>query len=87
MAPTVALAQDDPTAAQYDNPAEQLNDGVGGAGDGADAAPAPENSGLQREVVSGLPFTGLDVAALLAVALTLTAMGFMLRRLTFADDR
>jgi len=37
--------------------------------------------------VSGLPFTGLDAAALLAVALTLTAMVFMLRRLTFTDDR
>jgi len=31
--------------------------------------------------------TGLDAATFLAVALTLTAMGFMLRRLTFTDDR
>ena len=43
--------------------------------------PAPP-AGLQKKVVTGLPFTGLDVVALLAVAVALTSMGLALRRLT-----
>ncbi|MGH2981401.1 MAG: hypothetical protein ACRDKV_05100 [Solirubrobacterales bacterium] len=53
---------------------------VGGGG-----PPAKDPAVLQQEVVSGLPFTGLDVVALLAVAVALTSMGLVLRRL--AADR
>jgi hypothetical protein len=74
----VALAQaGDPTKAQYDNQVTQVAGNVGGGGDDGSAP-----SGLQNKVVGGLPFTGLDVVALLAVAVALTSMGFALRRLT-----
>jgi hypothetical protein len=74
----VALAQaGDPTNAQYDNQVTQVAGNVGGGGDDGSAP-----SGLQKKVVGGLPFTGLDVVALLAVAVALTSMGFALRRLT-----
>ena len=73
----VALAHaGDPTKAQYHNPVTQVAGDVGGGGDG------PTSSGLQKKVVGGLPFTGLDVVALLAVAVALTSMGLALRRLT-----
>jgi len=53
---------------------------AGNVGGGNDGPSAP--SGLQHKVVGGLPFTGLDVVALLAVAVALTSMGLVLRRLT-----
>ena len=43
-------------------------------------------SGLEKTVVSGLPFTGLDLIALLGVAVLLTTMGLALRRLTVDRD-
>lgn len=58
----------DPTAAQYADPTI-----VGGS------------SGETSEEGNGggsLPFTGLDIAAMAAVALALTGVGFALRRLT-----
>ena len=64
-----AFAASDPTQEQYRN-ITQISHGGGGA------------SGLEKTVVSGLPFTGLDLIALLAVAVLLTSMGFALRRLT-----
>ena len=65
----------DPTKAQYHNQVSQVAGSIGsGGGDGP--------SGLQKKVVGGLPFTGLDVVALLAVAIALTSMGLALRRLT-----
>jgi hypothetical protein len=42
-------------------------------------------SGLHGKVVGGLPFTGLDVIALAAVAVALTSTGLALRRLTIRD--
>jgi hypothetical protein len=66
----------DATKAQYDNDVTKVAANVGGNDD-----PAPP-AGLQKKVVSGLPFTGLDVVALLAVAVALTSMGLALRRLT-----
>lgn len=75
----VSLAQaGDPTKAQYDEEVTQVAGIVGGGGD----EPTAPASGLQKEVVGGLPFTGLDVVALAAVALALTSMGLALRRLT-----
>ncbi len=72
----VALAQaGDATDAQYHNPVTKVAADVGGGNDGPKAP-------LQKKVVSGLPFTGLDVVAMLAVAVALTSMGFALRRLT-----
>lgn len=74
----VSLAQaGDATKAQYDNEVTQVAGNVGGGGNDP-ASP----SGLQTRVVSGLPFTGLDVVALLAVAVALTSTGLALRRLT-----
>ncbi len=62
----------DPTQEQY-HPPTQISHG-GGA------------SGLEKTVVSGLPFTGLDLIALLGVAVLLTTMGLALRRLTIDRD-
>jgi hypothetical protein len=71
----------DPTKAQYDNPVQQVAAGIGsGGGGGSDDPAAPAT--LQKRVVGGLPFTGLDVVAMLAVAVALTSMGLALRRLT-----
>lgn len=66
----------DATKAQYGNEVTQVAGNIGGGG-GSDPAPA---SGLQKQVVGGLPFTGLDVVALLAVAVALTSTGLALRR-------
>ncbi len=75
----VGMAQaDDPTNAQYDNDVTKVAAGLGSGGDNTPKTPA----GLQKKVVSGLPFTGLDVVAMLAVAVALTSVGLALRRLT-----
>jgi hypothetical protein len=74
----VSLAQaGNATNDQYDNPVQKVAGSVGGGSDGPSSS-----SGLQKKVVGGLPFTGLDVVALLAVAVALTSMGLALRRLT-----
>jgi hypothetical protein len=76
----VALAHaGDPIKSQYDNEVTKVAGNVGGGNDPTSPAPT---AGLQKEVVGGLPFTGLDVVALLAVAVALMSMGFALRRLT-----
>lgn len=76
----VALAHaSDPVKAQYDKEVTKVAGTVGG---GTDPTPPAPTAGLQKEVVGGLPFTGLDVVALLAVAVALTSMGLALRRLT-----
>jgi hypothetical protein len=72
----VSLAQAaDATDEQYGTPVSKVAAQLGGND------PAPP-SGLEKKVVSGLPFTGLDVVALFAVAVALTSMGLALRRLT-----
>ena len=43
-------------------------------------------AGLEKTVVSGLPFTGLDLIAMVAVAVLLASMGLALRRLTVGRD-
>ena len=74
VAAATALGQD-PTATQYASPVNQVNRDVGGGSN-------QKVSGLQENIVNGLPFTGLDVIALCAVALALTSIGFALRRMT-----
>jgi hypothetical protein len=71
-----ALAQD-PTSAQYETSVVRAGNGDGG---GTSTA-THSSSGLQAGVV-GLPFTGLDLIALAAVALAFTSVGFALRRMT-----
>ena len=74
----VALAQaGDTTKHQYGNAVTYVAGSIGGGGDDGSAP-----SGLEQKAVGGLPFTGLDVVALLAVAVALTSMGLALRRLT-----
>jgi hypothetical protein len=68
-----ASAASDPTQEQYRNTVTQVGHGSGA-------------SGLEKTVVSGLPFTGLDLIAMLGVAVLLTTMGLALRRLTIDRD-
>jgi hypothetical protein len=64
--PAAALAQS-PTNDQYDPTLTQISAG-GGGGDSA------------SEQLGGLPFTGLDVVAMVAVAACITALGIVLYR-------
>jgi hypothetical protein len=84
IAGPVALAQaGDATKSQYDNQVSQVAGAVGGGGGGGSAPAATHTAGtLQKNVVAGLPFTGLDLVALLGVAVALTSLGLGLRRLT-----
>jgi hypothetical protein len=80
MVGPVALAHaGDPVKSQYGKEVTKVAGTVGGGNDGTPPAP---KAGLQKQVVGGLPFTGLDAVALLAVAVALMSMGFALRRLT-----
>ncbi len=76
----------DPTQAQY-CPPSAAEAGGGNAGTGtlvSTPSPSPSSAGTEAVSTSGgsLPFTGLDLAALLAVAAVLTATGLALRRLS-----
>jgi hypothetical protein len=87
LAGPVALAQaGDATQSQYGNEVQQVAGSVGGGGGGGGGGSAPAASHaattLQNKVVGGLPFTGLDLVALLGVAVALTSLGLGLRRLT-----
>lgn len=73
-----AFAQSDPTTSQYENAVTQASNSAGA--DGGD-------SGLEKSVVGGLPFTGLDLIALVAVGVALASMGLALRRLTSSNGR
>jgi len=42
-------------------------------------------TGMRDKVVGGLPFTGLDVIALAAVAVSLTSTGLALRRISVGN--
>ena len=75
-------AKGDATAGQYCAPVESIQAGLGaGGGQPAErvAVPVADNG-------PSLPFTGLDVAALAAVALVLTGTGVVLRRLATIGD-
>ena len=75
-------ANGDATQGQYCTPVKSLEAGLGaGGGQPAErvAVPVADNG-------PSLPFTGLDVAALAAVALALTGTGVVLRRLATVGD-
>lgn len=80
LAFAVSAVAQDPTSAQYDTSVTQVTSEVEAGG--AANSPSPPSSGLQTSVVGGLPFTGLDLIALAAVALAFTSVGFALRRMT-----
>ncbi len=77
VGPVTAAQANDPTDGEYKNDVQKVAAGLGSGGN-TPSAPA----GLQKKVVTGLPFTGLDVVAMLAVAVALTSMGLALRKLT-----
>ena len=84
--PQVAAAQQSisPTQDQYDPSLEQIDQQVGGGNatpTGGDSA-EPSN-----RVISGLPFTGLDIGLLAAVAVLLGASGLALRRFAGGASR
>jgi hypothetical protein len=73
--PGAAAAQaSSPTSAQYDTTNHQIAGGGGGG-------PA-EPSGGSDPVISGLPFTGVDLVLLGIVALALLSAGIALQRLS-----
>jgi len=76
--PASALAQSiGPTNDQYDPTSERVEVGVGG---GSGDPPGDTSEESSSRVVSGLPFTGLDIGLLAAVAAGLGAGGFALRK-------
>lgn len=87
FAATSAMAAD-PVSVQYGTSVTDVSSSVSHSTSyaqssaSAEAATSEEATGLKSTLVSGLPFTGLDLVALFAVALALAAAGFALRRLT-----
>ena len=80
--PAAALAQSDPTSAQYSPPIPQQ--GVAGGAQGGQAGGSGGSggsSGLNSNIGS-LPFTGMDLIIVAGVAFVLTGTGFALRRLS-----
>jgi len=77
-------AKGDPTDAFYCTPVESLEAGLGAGGAGG--GPAEQVAVPTADNGSSLPFTGLDVAALGAVALALFGTGVVLRRLATIGD-
>jgi hypothetical protein len=75
VAPATAFAAGDPTDAEYDSTLTQIT--AGGPEPPAPTAEAPGGS---------LPFTGLDVAAMAAVAGGLGLAGFAMRRRALRSD-
>lgn len=76
----------DPTQAQYCPPSAAQAGGNDGTGK---FVSTPSPAGTEAASTSGgsLPFTGLDLAVLLAVAAVLTATGLALRRLSASGGR
>ena len=74
-----ACDQSDPTAAQYCSPTQVVMESSGGDTASGEEAVAGGSSGGSG-AGGALPFTGLDVAALFAVALALGGAGLGLRR-------
>jgi hypothetical protein len=75
----LALAQDDPSSAQYDPPIPET--GSSGATGSSGGSGGSGGSGLDSNIGS-LPFTGMDLLIVAGVALVLTGTGFALRRLS-----
>ena len=76
----------DPTNSQYSAGTQQCVAAGLGAGGGQGGQPAQRVAVPQASSGPSLPFTGLDVAALAAVALALTGTGMVLRRLATNGD-
>ena len=76
----------DPTDGQYAQGTQQCVAAGLGAGGGQGGQPAERVAVPQASSGPSLPFTGLDVAALAAVALALTGTGMVLRRLATNGD-
>ena len=74
-----------PTDTNYGNEAQCVAANLG-AGEGGGGAPAKRVAVPAASSGPSLPFTGLDVAALAAVALALTGTGMVLRRLATNGD-
>ena len=86
-----AVAQNDPTSAQYceegvlnevTGECEEAAAGTFAQPSGAEAG----GGGVSDRVVGSLPFTGIDLIALGVVALALLGTGFVLRRLSAPRD-
>ena len=75
----LAEAANDPTSAQYGNAVTGVSNDVGGGGN---RPVESSESGLQQSFVNVLPFTGLDLIVLIAVAVALMSVGLTLRWLT-----
>jgi hypothetical protein len=71
-----AMAQDDPSSAQYNPPIPDTGGGTAGS-----SASGGGGSGLDSNIGS-LPFTGMDLLIVAGVAFVLTGTGFALRRLS-----
>lgn len=85
--PAIASAQSiDPTDEQY----REGVLGVAAAGGGDDGAGDPSGSGSSSGsgagTVAGLPFTGLDLAAIVAIGAGLVGAGFAVRRVARVSD-
>jgi hypothetical protein len=76
----------DPTEGMYAQGTQQCVAAGLGAGGGGGGQPAERVAVPQASSGPSLPFTGLDVAALAAVALALTGTGIVLRRLATNGD-
>jgi hypothetical protein len=74
-----ALAQDDPSEAQYEAPVPDA-----GVEQASESSAESDESGLEAPIAF-LPFTGFDLLIVAGTALVLTGTGFALRRA--AGDR
>jgi hypothetical protein len=87
MSGTAALAQS-PSEEGYSTPGgvvqTQLNSGGGGGGQpgNSSASPAAHQTATTNEKSSKLPFTGLDLALVVAAGGMLVLLGFGIRRLS-----
>ena len=82
-APMAVAQTDDPSSAQYNPP--NIEEGTAGGGASGGSGAGSEESGLSASIGS-LPFTGMDLLIIAAVALMLTGTGFALRRLSMPRD-
>ena len=78
VVPGAALAQNDPTSAQYNPPIPDS----GVAGGAAGGAGGGDSGGGLNSNIGSLPFTGMDLIIVAGVAFVLTGTGFALRRLS-----
>lgn len=78
--PGAAAQASSPSSAQYDTTNDQI--AAGGGGGPSEPSEPSEPSGGNDPVISGLPFTGVDLVLLGIVALALLSAGIALQRLS-----